>query len=175
MKKTESSFQTASAGFLVNQTARLFAQALAEALKPLDLAPAQFMTLLELWREQGLTQKELVLRLDVEQATMASTLNRMERDGLILRRPDPDDNRAQRIFPTSRAVSLKEPAIASAKAVNAIALQDLSDAEKDILLSLLPRVIQVLQVKRDSSGGKGDASVPEQPRNNARKDHPTKA
>lgn len=142
------SFQSASAGFLANQMARLFAHALAEALTPLKLAPAQFMTLLELWRSEGVTQKDLVLRLDVEQATMASTLNRMERDGLITRRLHPDDARAQLIYPTQRAKNLKESAIAAAKEVNAIALRDLTDAEKEALIALMPRVIHALQKKR---------------------------
>ncbi len=38
-----------SAGFLANHMARLFAVALQRRIKPLGLAPAQFMTLLELW------------------------------------------------------------------------------------------------------------------------------
>ena len=73
-----------SAGYLANHMARLFAIALNERIGPLGLAPAQFMTLLELWNEDGLSQKDLVQRLDVEQATMANTLSRMERDVLVL-------------------------------------------------------------------------------------------
>jgi len=83
-----------SAGYLANHQARLFAQALAERINPMGLAPAQFQCLLELWREDGLTQRDLVQRLDVEQATMANTLKRMERDGLIERRAHAGDARA---------------------------------------------------------------------------------
>ena len=78
-----------SAGYLINHLARIFAQALAREIKPLGLAPGQFMVLLELWREDGLTQRDLVARLDVEQATLANTLSRMERDGLVRRAPAP--------------------------------------------------------------------------------------
>jgi DNA-binding MarR family transcriptional regulator len=148
-KDSNPSFQTASAGFLANQMARLFAHALAEALAPLKLAPAQFMTLLELWEKEGVTQKDLVLRLDVEQATMASTLNRMERDGLIARRPHPEDSRAQLIFLTPQAKSLKEQAITVAREVNATALSDLDDTEKKTLIALMPRVIRALQKRRE--------------------------
>jgi len=86
--------RTRSAGYLANHMARLFAQRLHERIRPLGLAPAQFMTLLELWTADGLTQSDLVERLDVEQATMANTLGRMERDGLIERRADERDARA---------------------------------------------------------------------------------
>lgn len=139
---------------LANQMARLFAHALAEDLAPLKLAPAQFMTLLELWEKEGDTQKELVLRLDVEQATMASTLNRMEWDGLIIRRPHPEDSRAQLIFLTAHARSLEEPAVAAAREVNAIALSDLDEMEKRTFTALMPRVICALQKRRENQSPK---------------------
>lgn len=138
------SFKTSSAGYLANHVARLFARELAEAVRPLGLAPAQFMVLLELWREEGLTQKHLVGRLDVEQATMAATLARMERDGLIERRPDLADARARRIQLTPRARALQEPALAAAKGVNARALAGFSDEEREAFLSGLRRIVGAL-------------------------------
>lgn len=138
------SFKTSSAGYLANHVARLFARELAEAVRPLGLAPAQFMVLLELWREEGLTQKDLVGRLDVEQATMAATLARMERDGLIERRPDQADARARRIQLTARARALQEPALAAAKAVNARALASFSEDEREVLLTGLRRIVGAL-------------------------------
>ena len=92
-----------SAGYLANHMARLFAQGLQARIKHLGLAPAQFMTLLALWQEDGLTQRQLIERLDVEQATMANTLARMVRDGLIERRPHPEDGRAQVVCLTAKA------------------------------------------------------------------------
>ena len=142
------SFRNRSAGFLANHMARLFAQALAEALQPLGLAPAQFMTLVELWREDGLTQRDLVRRLDVEQATMASTLNRMSRDGLIKRRPHPNDNRAQLITLTPRAKALEGPAIEAARAVNARALGSLSEDEQQRVIDSATRIIEGLRTVR---------------------------
>lgn len=138
------SFKTSSAGYLANHVARLFARELAEAVRPHGLAPAQFMVLLELWREEGLTQKDLVGRLDVEQATMAATLARMERDGLIERRPDQADARARRIQLTARARALQEPALAAARSVNARALAGFSDEEREEFLSGLRRIVGAL-------------------------------
>lgn len=138
------SFKTSSAGYLANHVARLFARELAEAVRPLGLAPAQFMVLLELWREEGLTQKDLVGRLDVEQATIAATLARMERDVLIERKPDQADARARRIQLTARARALQEPALAAAKSVNARALAGFSEAEREALLAGLRRIVGAL-------------------------------
>ena len=137
--------KTRSAGFLANHMARLFAKGLQQIIKPLGLAPAQFMTLLALWEEDGLTQRELVERLDVEQATMANTLTRMERDGLIERRAHPEDGRSQSIHLTPKAVALCEPATSAARAVNGVALGDLSEEERLLFLDLTRRVIDALK------------------------------
>ena len=130
-----------SAGYLINHLARIFAQALARDIKPLGLAPGQFMVLLELWREDGLTQRELVDRLDVEQATLANTLVRMERDGLVRREPHPTDGRAQSIRLTPRARRLEGPATQAANAVNGRLLAGLDPEDRRRLVETMRTVI----------------------------------
>ncbi|NDV01586.1 MarR family winged helix-turn-helix transcriptional regulator [Pseudoroseicyclus tamaricis] len=137
--------RTRSTGYLANHMARLFAQRLHERIRPLGLAPAQFMSLLELWENDGLTQRELVERLDVEQATMANTLSRMERDGLIERRAHESDARAKRIHLTDRARALRAPAEAAAREVNALALGQMSAEERDQFVGWIKRAIAGLQ------------------------------
>lgn len=134
-----------SAGFLANHMARLFANGLQQRIRPLGLAPAQFMTLLALWEEDGLTQRDLVQRLDVEQATMANTLIRMERDGLIERRSHPGDGRSQSIHLTAKAVALREPATQAARSQNEAALTGFSEGERRMFLDLMRRAIASMQ------------------------------
>ncbi|MEX5726991.1 DNA-binding MarR family transcriptional regulator [Rhodovulum iodosum] len=134
-----------SAGYLANHMARLFANGLARRIAPLGLAPAQFMTLLELWAEDGLTQAALVERLDVEQATMANTLARMQRDGLIERRAHETDRRARCIFLTDKARRIEAPAIAAAEAQNAAALAGLSAEEQADLIGLMRQVVATMR------------------------------
>ncbi len=134
-----------SAGYVVNHAARLFAAALTERIKPLGLSPGQFPILLQLWNEEGLTQKQLVERLDLEQATIANTLTRMERDGLIERKAHPQDGRAQCIHLTGKARALEAPATAAARAVNETALGGLSPADRKIFLGTMGQIIGALQ------------------------------
>lgn len=130
-----------SAGYLINHLARIFAQALAREIRPLGLVPGQFMVLLELWREDGLTQRELVARLDVEQATLANTLARMERDGLVTRVPHPTDGRAQLVRITALARRLEAPATAAADQVNRRLLAALPDDDRQGFVSAMQAVI----------------------------------
>lgn len=137
--------KTKSAGFLANQMARLFASGLHRRIRPLGLAPAQFMTLLELWGEDGQTQSQLIERLDVEQATMANTLARMSRDGLITRNKHPDDGRVQVVNLTGKARELEKPAINAAMAQNEAALAALSDAERRQFIDMMKKVIAAMK------------------------------
>jgi len=142
---TMTTFKTNSAGFLANHMARLFAKGLAERVEPLGLAPAQFMTLLELWDEDGVTQQALRLRLDLEQATMANTLKRMERDELIIRRAHKSDKRARLVFLTDKARGLRDEALAAAAEQNEQAMAGLSETERAQLIRLMQHVIKRMQ------------------------------
>lgn len=132
-----------SAGYLVNHVARIFARGLATRIRPLGLTTGTFPALLELWESDGLTQKQLVERLHIEQATMANTLARMERDGLVVRKKDDSDGRVQRVWLTDRARRLRGPAVAVATEVNAESLAGLSDAERHQFVALLQKVIEI--------------------------------
>ena len=141
-----------SAGYLANHMARLFADGLRARIKPLGIVPGQFPALLELWERDGLTQKELVARLDIEQATMANTLARMERDGLVRRKPHPGDGRAQLVWLTAKAKALRAPAIDAAMAQNDVALSLLSDEERGQFLEFMRRTLDAMQ---DEAPGPG--------------------
>lgn len=138
--------RTTSAGYLVNQMARLFAQELDDRLQELGLRVGAFPALLLLWEGEGRTQREMVDLLDIEQPTMAATLLRMERDGLIRRQKDEADARTQRIWLTERGRGLRAPAISAASRVNARALSALDPAETAVFLSCMTRVVAALRL-----------------------------
>ena len=77
--------QRATIGFQAAQLSRLVSLRLRDALAPLGLMPAQAAALIEIGAKPGLTQKELVERLEVEQPGVARTLNGLEAEGWIFR------------------------------------------------------------------------------------------
>jgi DNA-binding MarR family transcriptional regulator len=134
-----------SAGFLANHMARLFAKGLQDRIAPLGIVTGQFPILLELWEQDGITQRELLAKLDIEQATLANTLTRMERDGLIRRTRHPSDARAQQIWLTEKSKSVQNRAYQAAAAQNADALSGLSPEEVRQFLDLMQRAIKAMR------------------------------
>lgn len=134
-----------SAGYLVNNLARLFWAGLRHRIEPLGIVPGQFAALLELWTNDGQTQKELVEKLDIEQATLANTLARMERDGLITRKEHPTDGRARIIRLTEKAWAIREDAYAAANATNEQALSSLSSEEREQLIRIMRKVVNEMR------------------------------
>ena len=129
---------------LANHLSRLFAKRMVEAIKPFGIAPGQLPLLQALWTQDGLTQKQIVDMLGVEQATIANTLNRMERDGLITRTADRADRRSRRIMLTPKALQVREDAERALEDVNRQAGQGLYSSERERFASLVGKVISNL-------------------------------
>jgi len=139
----------ASVGYQVNHLARLLAQALRERIEPLGVAPGQFAQLLALYEQDGLSQAELCARVRIEQPTMANTLARMQRDGLIDRVPDPADGRRALVMLTPRARELQDQLIAAARAVNITATRGLDQPQTTAFLAALGHAIKNLDPTHD--------------------------
>lgn len=131
---------TSSVGQTISNLARAYTANLNARLQPLGLSQARYQVLSVLDSEGEQTQRDLALRLGVEQATMANTLTRMDRDGLIARKPHPDDGRAQLVTLTQAARDLTAPAHQATKAADQALLESLPAAEHALFLSMLDRL-----------------------------------
>lgn len=82
--------------------ARLLITDLNKEMKPYGVTQGQLPVLCCLWEDGGQTQSELCEKIQVEQPTMANTLRRMERDGLVKRTACDQDKRQSRIYLTEQ-------------------------------------------------------------------------
>jgi DNA-binding MarR family transcriptional regulator len=130
-----------SLGYLINRTARAFAGRLAAELRPYGVGIGQWAVLLHLWAADGMTQAQLARRAAIEQPTMVRTIDRMVRDGLVTRAPDPTDRRATRISLTQRGSELRDQLVPLAAGVNLAATEVLTDDEVATLKRLLGKLL----------------------------------
>jgi DNA-binding MarR family transcriptional regulator len=134
-----------SLGYLLGLVTRSYDKRLLDSLAKLGVAPGQFPALVMLYEKDKLTQAELCRRIGVEQPTMANTLARMERDGLISRQDDSVDKRRAFVQLTAKARAIQPDVIAAARAIANKAVQGLSANEQELLFALLARLNENLK------------------------------
>lgn len=124
-------------GELLGLAGRLWTQALAARLADLGLAPGHAPVLRRLRGRDGLTQAELCVLVGVEQPTMANTLKRMVRDGLVRRAADPADRRRTLLRLSSRARGLLDGLDLALRDMEQTAFRDFPEGDRRELTRLL--------------------------------------
>jgi len=73
----------------------------------LGLHEGQELLLMHLWDAGPQRQADLAAEFDTDSASMTRTVQRLERTGLVRRRPDPDDGRATLVDSTPAGLALR--------------------------------------------------------------------
>ena len=94
--------------FLINDVARLLKTSADQAARRYGMTRAQWAVLSRLERHEGLKQTELADMLDVQPITLTRLVDRLCDNGVIERRADPNDRRANRLYLTKAAKPLLE-------------------------------------------------------------------
>jgi DNA-binding MarR family transcriptional regulator len=103
------------------------------------VAPAQSFVLAELWYNEPLSQVELARRLDIGKATIGQTLNRLERNGMIVRTRQTADRRVIMTHLTEKGRAMRGP-LEQAALEQRVMIRDLLGAETVDALSALMAV-----------------------------------
>ena len=67
-------------------------------LKEENLHPGQLPLLILLWKEEGLSQRELAHKMGIKPSTLNVTIGRLEKNGFIRKENDPKDQRKSLIY-----------------------------------------------------------------------------
>jgi len=110
-----------------------------------EVKPAYLGSLLVLWRDGDMKAVELGRRAGLEPSTMTGLLDRMEQGGLILRRPDPDDRRAQIIQLTVAAQKIRPKVMKILQKTLELILDDVSPAELETSKRVMRRILSNAQ------------------------------
>ncbi|MCC6919853.1 MAG: MarR family transcriptional regulator [Alphaproteobacteria bacterium] len=133
-----------SLGYLSRIAFRSFSRALELRTQPHGVSAGQWRFLRVLWREDGITQRELSRRVGMREPTTVIALKGLEKSGFVRRQPSSEDRRRIHVFLTPLAKRLEAKLLPSVVEVNRIATQGLSAAEIDDLRRLLRKVGQNL-------------------------------
>jgi len=126
-----------SVGFLLAKAYQHVISLCKEEFAAYKITPPQFILMAYLWKQDNLSQTELAEKTQIDRATIGGIVNRLEKCGLVLRLPCPEDRRACRITLTVQGRALEEELIAAAGRVRDKLLESIPPNEYKSLGRLL--------------------------------------
>lgn len=126
--------------FLLSQLGAYVADGFKARLAPLGIHPRATAVLLALADTDGQSQRELSQRLGLHRNVMVSLIDTLEADGLVQRRPHPEDRRAFAVSLTDRARAVLPDLDRVGRELEDEVTATLSDADRAALLGTLQRL-----------------------------------
>ena len=139
--------------FALARTCRLLRRRIHTLMEEAGLHRGQQFVLGALWGREGCTQSELAQRTRVSPATITCMLQRMERNGLVERRQDTQDQRVTRVYLTDAGRRVQQAAEAAWCQIEDQAFAGFTTDESALLGDLLHRVRQNLTPPAADGGG----------------------
>ncbi|MBJ6799279.1 MarR family winged helix-turn-helix transcriptional regulator [Geomonas propionica] len=127
-------------GFLLAKAYQRACLIFKEHFEEHDLTPQQFGLLGFLWREDGLSQSLLSAKSQIDRTTMGGLIDRLEKEGLVVRKTDPVDRRAYRICLTDKGKALESVLAPLALQAQEVFIAKLAPQEVETLKSLLEKI-----------------------------------
>jgi DNA-binding MarR family transcriptional regulator len=128
--------------------------------QPGDLIEYSSFPILKLLCHQGPSRLSALAQvLGLDASTVSRHVKQLEDRGLLARTDDPDDRRASRVDISARGRSILDDAFAARRGLITDALDDWSDEEREMLRSLLHRLVGTLASHADQTAAT-DAGTP---------------
>lgn len=144
--------------FAVYAASHAFTAAYKPLLEPLGLTYSQYLVLIVLWEEDGLSVKEIARRLHLESATLTPILKRLEAGGFVRRRRDPADERQLRVELTDRGWAVQVQ-VSEVRQRIACALGTTEEA-LDTLRRQVEALIPLLRASSGAGAARSEAELP---------------
>ncbi len=126
-----------SIGYWICMTSRAYERAMQQQLVPAGITHRQCQVLCWLAHDGPLSQVELAERMSIEPPTLVRILDRMERDGLLIREACESDRRVKKIRVLPKAKPVWKQITQCAERVRGQAERSLTVAQRNTLKELL--------------------------------------
>jgi DNA-binding MarR family transcriptional regulator len=149
--------------FLLHDVARLIRVEADKRARAHGMTRAQWVILVRVECQPGLSQKELAEVMEVEPITVARLIDRMERRGIVERRPDPKDRRVWRLHlcPAAQPLlgELNEARTALARMITCGLDLEAVERLSETLLTMKASLTQEQRAARRASAGEQDSTT----------------
>ena len=125
---------------LLSDLARMVRTAADARARDHGMTRAQWMILVRLDRQPGISQNELAALIEVEPITVGRLIDRLEKRGMVARHPDPADRRVWRLHLTQAAQPMLKTIRKARAELNDILTAGLPKKDLDTLVDSLLRM-----------------------------------
>lgn len=133
-----------SIGYLARVVFRSFSRLLERRTLTHDVSAGQWRFLRQLWRQDGITQRELSERVGMREPTTVVALKSLEAAEFIRREKTDTDKRKTYIYLTPHAKALELVLAPMNAEIHEVATRGMTDAEVEVLQAMMKRVIENL-------------------------------
>lgn len=141
-------------GWLIYDVSRLLMRSFEKRVREVGLTPHQWRVLLQIGRREGQTQTEIAEETEIARAPLGRLLDKLEEQGVIERRQDPNDRRAKRIYLVEReGKTIMEPFREQANEQFETVYSKLPDFELVELIRMLDRIKANIQSAEQELNG----------------------
>jgi MarR family transcriptional regulator for hemolysin len=135
--------------FAVARVTRRWRKLLDERLKDLGVTQARWTTMVYLQKGgEGLTQRELARLMAIENPTLVRLLDSLEQQGLIERRPCPNDRRARRLHLTRDGTEFMNVLTERAARLREEMLDGISDRDIEGAVKVFHKILENAERQR---------------------------
>jgi DNA-binding MarR family transcriptional regulator len=127
-------------GFLLKDLSRLYVQRFEERARSISRTLPQCKVLVRLEDNEGVSQARLAEVSELDPMTMVRIVDRMEADGLLERRPDPEDRRARCMYLTAKGRSLLDEVWRLAEETRAEIFAGVARADREVFMKVLAQL-----------------------------------
>lgn len=128
-------------GHLIRRLQQIAVGLFMEETAEFDLTPVQFAALAAVARQPALDQRTLARTIGFDTSTIGGVIDRLERRGLVMRQPAPDDRRVRRLTITPEGAALLERVMPAMQQAQKRILAPLPAAERATFLRLLTTLV----------------------------------
>ncbi|MBO9509155.1 MarR family transcriptional regulator [Thalassospira sp. A3_1] len=133
-------------GFLMKDVTRLMRRNFMRHAGDFGLTQAQMQAMAYVARKEGIRQVALAEMLEIQPITTARLIDKLVEEGLVERRPDPDDRRAVQLYVTAKATELLERIMVVAASAREEAMIGITPEMQEMLISVLGKMHENLMV-----------------------------
>ena len=105
-----------------------------------DMGYGQMLFLLQLYKQDGISQEDLTKKLSIDKGTTARSIKKLEQEGFVVRSKDEHDKRAYKIFLTDKSKEKQETVCNVLQDWEDILTENITEEERDTLINILKKI-----------------------------------